>query len=589
MSRYSLPQPTPPSPTMEGDSSFTAVNMKLERSALAAGTLALAINKRLRKGVAETRRGTFPPIHFNAPDLIGTMGAIRGAGVYSNPNGDEVLLVATADNHVYAMADGSYPHDVGVAPGITFAGPVEFVQAFDKVLLFRGLENAPLVWDGVSSAGFAAISKKDPADTSTVIIPGAVTAEPFVNRLLIATDRDNVLVSDIGDYTSYDKILDAFRLNAGTSDTIVRLFGYALGGVLVFKGRSIMSLSNFTNDPTQANISVINSQLGLAARKAVVWDGGDVLFLSEPGGIYRLGQVIQDRIQAAPLPVSDNIEPLIARINWSAFRDSGATGGRSAAVAERLGEYIYFAVPIDGATRPNAMIVYNSARQQIEGYDTWPEPFRIDELKVTLFQGERRLFAIDKELGRIYVMYEGRSDFIFADSVATAAQEHEISDLIETRGYAPSLGYNYGYGLNTSTLHDFGRAEIACATWAPSIKVTQLTERAGDERPLNVTPITKSRTVYDRFAVKDWDPTNANGDWDTPGRQDYSIVADDAGIDPGAAGIDPERKQNTVLRFSTKARARYMSYRIENSQGSCDVSAVLVESAGVPRTIRRAA
>jgi hypothetical protein len=162
--------------------------------------------------------------------------------------------------------------------------------------------------------------------------------------------------------------------------------------------------------------------------------------------------------------------------------------------------------------------------------------------------------------------------------------EYQINDLIETRGYA-TLGWN------ASTQRDFQRVEIACATWAPRIKVTQVTERAGDERPLNVTPITKSPTVYDRFGKKDWDPTNANDDWDTPGRQDYSVVADDAGfeIQDAGAGIDPERTQNAVLRFSTKARARYVSYRIENSQGSCDVAGVLVESAGVPRTIRRAA
>lgn len=567
MGRYSTTQAAPPEPTLEGDSSFTALNMKLERSQLEPGTLSRAMNNRLRKGVAEPRKGVLPAVAFN----VIALGALRGAGVYSNPNKDEVLLVATAANKVYALRDGTYPREIAVAAGFTFDGPVEFVQAHDKIFIFRGTEEPQLVWDGIAAAGFVKITKKDPMDTSTKLIPPAVTAEPASDRLLIIDGANDVLATDIADYTSYDHIDEVFHVGREAGDPIVRVFHYAKALEVVFCRRSSYLLGNYTKDPTLHTIELLNSQLGLAGRKAVTMAGADFLFLSEPGGIYRGTQSFENRQEVLMKPVSDPIQPLIDRINWRAA---------SGAVAATLGEYVFFAVPIDGAVRNNALIVFNGATGVFEGYDTWPAPFAIDELQVTLFQGTRRLFAIDKTLGRIYVLNEGQSDFIWLD--AETMGRHEIRHLIETRGYA-TLGWN------GSTLRDFRLVQVSVATWRPSLMITELTEKAGDERPRNINPITKSRTEYDRFGVPDWDPSNANDDWATPGRQDYSIVTSEEGILPGTQGLALLRKQNYVLRFSTKCRARYVSFRIENSQGSADVSGVLVESAGVPRQTRRGA
>jgi hypothetical protein len=44
--------------------------------------------------------------------------------------------------------------------------------------------------------------------------------------------------------------------------------------------------------------------------------GRDVAFLSEPGGIYKLNEVIQDQVAAEPLPVSERIQSVIDRIKW---------------------------------------------------------------------------------------------------------------------------------------------------------------------------------------------------------------------------------------------------------------------------------
>lgn len=563
MPRYATAQPTPPQPTHEGDSFFDRVNEKEDRSTLPAGTLAKSVNKRLRHKTADTRKGVWPPVFAN---LLG-LTTIKGFGVYSNPNGREVLLVAT-NNKIYSMRDGSAPSEIAMTAGTTL-DQVEFVQAHDKIFVFRGTE-VQLIWDGVSSTGFAPITKTDPLDTSTTLIPPAVTAENIADRLLIISGTSDVIATDVLDYVSYDAALEVFHVGRQAGDPIIRIFNYAQGIAIVFCTRSAYLLLNFAGDPSLAHIELLNSTLGLAGRKAVVMLGGDVLFLSNPGGIYRIAQAFESRIQTVPLPVTDPIQPFIDRINWDAA---------SGAVAKVLGEYVYFAVPIDSSTRNNAVIVYNGATGEVEGYDTFPDPFRIDDMVVTLYEGQRRLYALDKDAARIYVMYEGKSDFIY-DPGTGLTTEHEIADLIETRGYA-TLGWN------AATRRDFKQVQIGVSTWSPSIMVTELTESTSDERPLNSNAITKSRTEYDTFARKGWVATNVNNDWHTPGRQDYSITANDDGIILEGDGIDPDRKQASTLRFSTKARGRYISYRVANNQGSADVGWILVESSGTQREPRR--
>src|SRR5207253_639209 len=111
---------------------------------------------------------------------------------------------------------------------------------------------------------------------------------------------------------------------------------------------------------------------------------------------------------------------------------------------------------------------------------------QIDDLHVTNYQGNRRVFAVDHSAKTIYVLYEGKSDML-------ASGQYEVRDRFETRGYA-----------TTSSINQFKRIEIGISTWRPSITVTQLTEKANDERLLNVALITKSPAKYNIFGKPDY-------------------------------------------------------------------------------------
>ena len=553
-------------PIVVGDEFFDTVNMKDDPASLPPGTLRLSVNKRLRTRSANTRGGTMLPGWANGLGVV----KIYGLGVFSNPQGEEVILLA-GQSQIYMLQDGWAPRTIPLPLDTAIRTPVEFVQARNKVFLFRGPDLIQLVWDGHSSEGFVPITKSDPEDISTNLIPPAVTAEYVSDRLLLIKETNDLLASDVGDYTSYDPILQDFYVNSGTSDPIVRVFGYSQGIVIVFKKRSSDTLLNWTGDPVLAQVQVLNAHLGLAGRKAVTTLGGDVLFLSEPGGIYRIAQVFESRLQTVPLPITDPIQPLIARINWKA-----AEG----AVAESLGEYNYFAVPIDGSTYNNCLIVYNGATEKLEGYDTFPAPFQIDDLMVMIFQGERRLFAIDKKNSAVYVLYEGKTDWINNDG---EIQEHEIADAMETRGYAaPSLqasAYSTRLSPADTPMLRFTRARVGMSTWRPSITVTAVADGVMEERVLREKPITKDRQKYYLHAKKDFVLTNVNNDFDAPLREDYSVDAT-AGFFFDPAGVNVERKQQTIEPFPVRLRGRWVSLRIENGQGQCDVSGVELE--GIP-------
>jgi hypothetical protein len=133
------------------------------------------------------------------------------------------------------------------------------------------------------------------------------------------------------------------------------------------------------------------------------------------------------------------------------------------------------------------------------------------------------------------------------------------------------------------------RAEIPVATLRPQITVTELTDRARDERILNGTPITRNPAKYLNFSKPDFVADNSNADFEAPGREDYSLDLTSIDFNLTEPGVELEMKQRDPLRFSTKARGRYMSYRVENHQGECEVGAIMVESAGTQREKRKAA
>jgi hypothetical protein len=185
----------------EGDSKFIGVDMARDRGLLAPGLVARAENKRCRDGVYRTRPGTIEPDDFN----VAFTGQILGSHIYSNPNGEEVMLVAASGStYVWLLQYGKDPIQINLQGGQTFVGvtSVEFCQAFEKVLMFRRpiVGDGTLVWDGVVGNTFDNVTTGGP----NTVIPDTANGETFQNRVLLYNSqwptvpwRDQIIMSDV--------------------------------------------------------------------------------------------------------------------------------------------------------------------------------------------------------------------------------------------------------------------------------------------------------------------------------------------------------------------------------------------------------
>lgn len=562
MSRYFDTQQTAPQPTLEGDQKFTGLNMKLDRSILQPGEVARSENKRLAKGVAEDRPGTISPKFANIVSYASILGSVE----YSNPNGLVVMLLAVPTG-VVSLRSGSYPTTIPIPEGVTLSGEITFSQQFDKVLLHRA-DGLPLEWDGLDlTGGFKEILKPDPLNTAVDLMP---TDTPwsinFADRALFPIGLDELGASSINAPQVYDPLLNRYRINSGSSDFIVGAYPYAKNNVLIGKRHSFDVLVNFVGDLSQASMEILNSEIGIIARRTGQMVGADLWFLSDHG-VYRSGEIIQDRIQMEPVPVSDKIKPLIDRINPLASHLS---------VAAVFDIYYFLAVPLDDAAAPNAILVCNTVTSEWESLDLWAPAagMQIDNLFVSDYYGQRKLYAINHALKAVHLLYEGKLD----EFPSGVYQQHAI---LETRGYA-TLGWN------AATRRDVRRFEGSVSTWHPSTTVTLLTDRAFDERQLTPTPITRDNRKYFNSLLGRPDNTtdNQNGSHNLPGRLDYSVNVDTTVYRD--VPFDPEKEQKHPLRISCKARGRWVSFRIENTQGSCAIEGDLVESVGSQHEPRRA-
>ena len=314
--------------------------------AMKAGTYREGYNCRIENGGLVTRKGTLYPGAYNFVQY----NQIFGAGIFSDPYGLEWIAVAVASG-VWFARDGEAPKFIPMVDVINY--PVEFVQAFDRLFMYRGPDLPPLFWQGDWSIFWEVF----PAPTGgRATTPNAYTAEFIANRLIVPYGKDHVAVSDIGEYTMYDWIFDDFQINTGQADTLIRVFPWIKNTVLMFKTHSIFAVSNVVGDLTSTTLDQISNNIGLVGQHAVVQVGNDVFFM-DCGGVYQIQQIFENSPQVQALPISDGIKPVIDSINWN------ASDGIFAQTRTRA---CLFRDSLKNATRNNAIIVFNLMTQAWE-------------------------------------------------------------------------------------------------------------------------------------------------------------------------------------------------------------------------------
>lgn len=544
------------------DIAFTALDMRRDATlGTAQATLAFgSVNCRFDGGDWKTRPGCLMPSHFNnAP-----WESILGAGIFSDPDGNEWMLVASPTD-VWMLADGWTPVPVAL-PG-ALDGPVEFVQTFDSVCMLRGDGKPTWVWGGDRFQPFKEASAGAPSPDSPAFLsptPAAEFGVVMADRLFLPTGRDTISWSDVLDFQRFDLALNNARFNRGEDDKIVAISPYQGNRLVVLKSQSIAVMSN-VDDIENRTVDFLKTRIGCRARNSVVEIGNDVLFLGDDG-VYSVTQTDLDTLRAVAVPRSEPVNKIFDRVNWDvAHKACGVT----------VGQLYHLALPLDNSRENNAVVVYDvadNAWQSIDYYGAAPprspdQSFRSDfvagghgpsgevlevnppiaapqaqtMLATDLF-GRRTAFLLDGR--RVIALGHGDADWI--DGV-----QRPITSRMTTRGYhLDDLRAKQLQAIAPNLAERGAKVSIAVITDGVNERLQVVTDRERD------------RTKYTIHGRADYDLGNAGDDHGDPHREDYDWLAGDGAL-MMENGIVLGQLQEWDRGYHVRMRGRWFKVEIE--------------------------
>lgn len=331
-------------------------------------------------------------------------------------NGDFSITVTGANAFTYTMAS---------APGVT--------PATGTIVLNR--LKTPLVWNGSFASAFT-LNTYGVISQNFFNMPVSNWGLLQQNRAILEYSRSQVIFSQPVNPQAYDIIDGVFGFASGTNDYLVGAAPYQDTQTLIFMRQSVYLINGVNGDVAAMTDQLITNQVGCCSRHSIATCGSNVLFLNERG-VFQLQPGYELTLRGNSLPLSAPVDAFIQTINFSALNAPYA--------AYYLNRY-YLAIPVNGSTRNNAMLVYNFINQAWESYDTFPNGFFCDEMQVMLNnEGVPTLYVISFE-GGIYAYEQNEMDDFAA--AASPPTQYLINGQFRTRRF------NFG----SSGLKRFNRA-----------------------------------------------------------------------------------------------------------------------------------
>ena len=375
----------------DGDQVFTGFNSRDNPTVLKEGTLSLSQNFRLNRGIATARKGIKKLLNINT-----TAYGIRLVTTFRNTNGtDTIILVCRL---------GLYKYDVATS---TIAGPVLYdsfgtiestdrVDAFQmmgKLIILRGFDKKPLIWDGNSTI--------TQVGTAAKFMPNSNQGIYINNRAVVQSSNDEIAISHYLDIEHFE-LMDVFKINDGSNEEIVAIAPWVLNEFVIFMRNRLYYASvgagayNAGDSPVAGDsyVKVLATDIGCVAPRSITQAGGGMLFLSD-AGVYAFTPqqaTTPEGMRAGIVgePLSAPIEDIIYRINQNAVKN---------ACSAYYNNRYYLAVPLDGSLVNNVVLIFNFVNKQWESIDTFPEGIDIQNMFTAVYNGQKRLFFIDKDFG----------------------------------------------------------------------------------------------------------------------------------------------------------------------------------------------
>jgi len=268
-----------------------------------------------------------------------------------------------------------------------------------------------------------------------LVMPYRYSVDDPEGQYTVRDNLDEIIVSDILDSDTYDQIYNQYRFNAGTADFNVGLLSFADDKLVVFNRNSIHLVEG--SSPAASKVQLITNEVGCLARRTIVQIGNNIMFLSD-NGVY--GANFQDlyNLRGSELPLSSSIQTTIDKINRQHWDQS---------VAVYFNNRYYIAVPTDGSTVNNTILIFNFINKQWESVDTTSDvDWDIENLIIAGKKSDRAVYAVNA-LGGLHRV-DARPDGV--DRLATT---------IPVQGEQEGVIYSIPAEVTTRqfTFNDFGR------------------------------------------------------------------------------------------------------------------------------------
>jgi len=262
----------------------------------------------------------------------------------------------------------------GLAYGTTATAVATIVSNKISAITVTFAGSGYITAPAVTITGGGGSSGAATANISTQLAPaGLRLIKSFTNRLFAVgtgEHRNTLYASDILDPEIW-KTTNSIIVGGDDGEDIVAIQPYYGFEIIVFKrnkiylvnvtpvttttsGTSVLSL---TNSAAEWTIQTISNRIGCIAGRSIALVNKDVLFLSNDG-IRSISRSLADDFSTVGLTISEPIKDVIARINRSFVETCNA--------AFHNNRYL-LALPLDTATKPSHILVYNSIFNTFEG------------------------------------------------------------------------------------------------------------------------------------------------------------------------------------------------------------------------------
>jgi hypothetical protein len=335
--------------------------------------------------------------------------------------GDEVIVTGITSNPA-GVYNGSFIINVTDVNNFNYTiNSIPSVPAIQPNPIYCQKGKAPLVWDGAFTV---TVTPQGSSSIASANMPCSDFGIYSTNRLIYKLKRDKIAASDYLSNDVWDLQFSQFTINLGANDYIVGFQDWQQNQFLIFQRNSIYYAYVDPNGyvagaPPGGNttIQTLTSEFGCSARRSIVQAGEFIFFLSD-NGVYLLNPSLDLKLLGNTTPLSNPISDIMSRINVDYV---------SNAVGTIFNNRYYLAVPIDGSTRNNAVLIYSMLNKQWESIDNYPSGMYVDNFVVALYTtspstytgAAKRLYAINQEKGIFLTEENNYDEFEFTTGTPT--------------------------------------------------------------------------------------------------------------------------------------------------------------------------